>query len=697
MKKILSIFMSVVMALSCLTMATSVFADEAKTVKVEFSVYDDGIFTMTPQVINVSENIDDAYAEQIGFNDKDGGVTVFDAVIAAHIALFGDEFMTYVPIEYSNSMLKRSFGESTTALGYRINGAIDDGTGNYYNLESTLNDGDSVEYMFYQDKSFYGDKYTRFDKRNATLMQGDSLTLTLSVETYDADWNTVVIPFEGAKVTVNGENKAVTDENGKATLTFDELGTFGISAEGQYSDDYDDYEIFAPYCTVTVSNQLTNYIDEQQKGAFDFIKSKSYTINNTVDFIIAERSGCDVSAYKEAYANSVKDNLDANGGKIILGSEDLGVYGAVITLLNELGYNPYNFYGYDICEAFEAADIASARPQNPYFYKYAIEAASDTRAAAIIDDFIANYYTLGRGMNYYGYSCDNTATFLISIAPYAGDYAEYVSDAKALVAACVTEKGAYYSEQYNTPNADSTAVAMAAFAAVGDLDAAFNCYKILTEEYQSENTGVMLYGGEENALATKDALFGFYYAENLFVEQSFEHPTDVCKTIPAVEATCTKTGLTEGAVCVICGNVAKAQTEVDVKEHTIVNDAAVPATFTAAGKTAGSHCSVCNTVIVEQKDVAKLVSPKLNKLKKGKKKFTATWTKAAGVDGYQVQYSLKKNFKKAKKKNIKSNKNKLTVKKLKSKKTYYVRVRAYKKINGKNVYSAWSTKKVKVK
>lgn len=41
---------------------------------------------------------------------------------------------------------------------------------------------------------------------------------------------------------------------------------------------------------------------------------------------------------------------------------------------------------------------------------------------------------------------------------------------------------------------------------------------------------------------------------------------------------------------------------------------------------------------------------------------------------------------------------KATVKKLKSKKKYYVRVRTYKKVNGKKIYSSWSkVKSVKTK
>ena len=150
-----------------------------------------------------------------------------------------------------------------------------------------------------------------------------------------------------------------------------------------------------------------------------------------------------------------------------------------------------------------------------------------------------------------------------------------------------------------------------------------------------------------------------------------------------------------GKVTYICSCGEKKPGQITPAGHKAVIDAAVPATFTSAGKTEGAHCSVCGTVITKQNDIAKLGSPALTKLKKGKKSFTAQWSKANGVDGYQIQYSLKKNFKKATTKYSKGNK--LTIKKLKSKKTYYVRVRAYKKINGKNVYSAWSTKKVKVK
>ena len=62
----------------------------------------------------------------------------------------------------------------------------------------------------------------------------------------------------------------------------------------------------------------------------------------------------------------------------------------------------------------------------------------------------------------------------------------------------------------------------------------------------------------------------------------------------------------------------------------------------------------------------------------------------------QVQYSTKKNMKSSKTITI-DNPRKITsttIKKLKSKKTYYVRIRMSAKIHGKRVYSKWSCKQV---
>ena len=95
-----------------------------------------------------------------------------------------------------------------------------------------------------------------------------------------------------------------------------------------------------------------------------------------------------------------------------------------------------------------------------------------------------------------------------------------------------------------------------------------------------------------------------------------------------------------------------------------------------------------------------LKKTKLSSAKSTKKKtFTTTWKKTGGNSGWQVQYSTNKKFRSGVRTvNLKSRNTKLTVRKLRSRKTYYIRVRGYKKVNGKMMYSGWSNvKKVKVK
>ena len=95
----------------------------------------------------------------------------------------------------------------------------------------------------------------------------------------------------------------------------------------------------------------------------------------------------------------------------------------------------------------------------------------------------------------------------------------------------------------------------------------------------------------------------------------------------------------------------------------------------------------------------KISGTKLSKVKAGSKKCAITWKKVKGIDGYEIQLSTSKKFKKiAKKAKISSSKSTTTIKKLKKKTTYYVRIRTYKKVNGKTQTSSWSgVKKVTIK
>lgn len=103
------------------------------------------------------------------------------------------------------------------------------------------------------------------------------------------------------------------------------------------------------------------------------------------------------------------------------------------------------------------------------------------------------------------------------------------------------------------------------------------------------------------------------------------------------------------------------------------------------GNYKGTSAKATYTIVPKGTEVTKLVPASTS--------ITVTWKKqAAQTTGYQVQYCLRKDFKSGAKvvtvAGAKSTGGKLG--KLAPKKTYYVRVRTYKKVDGKAYYSAWS-------
>ena len=89
----------------------------------------------------------------------------------------------------------------------------------------------------------------------------------------------------------------------------------------------------------------------------------------------------------------------------------------------------------------------------------------------------------------------------------------------------------------------------------------------------------------------------------------------------------------------------------------------------------------------------------LKSVKRSRKgSIKVSWAKISDVSGYELQYATGNKFKGAKTKKIGKAKTTYMLKKLKSGKTYRVRMRAYKIEEGKKVYGSYSKiRKVKVK
>lgn len=113
------------------------------------------------------------------------------------------------------------------------------------------------------------------------------------------------------------------------------------------------------------------------------------------------------------------------------------------------------------------------------------------------------------------------------------------------------------------------------------------------------------------------------------------------------------------------------------------NTAVGTATITVTGKGNYQNYSGKTTFRIN------LQKTTLSALKSSRKgELQATWKKTSGNTGYQIQYATNAKFSGAKVKN--TTRTNYTIKGLKSKGRYYVRVRTYKKVGGKYWYSGWS-------
>lgn len=698
MKKVLSILLSLSILVSSMAISTVALAGDS--VKVEYSVSADGKFMLEPTTLTVTADLSDKY----GYEDSCEGVSILDATIAAHIKMYGEDFNKKVDFAISKGYsFDSSFGKNTTALGYRVNGV------SAFTYSDEIKSKDYVEYMFYQDAALWTDAYTLFNSRAKAVNAGESVTLNLKAEGYDASWNPVISNANGVTITVDGKEYGKTDKNGNIKIKINQKGDHVVSATGKFGDAF----IFAPYCKVTVNNHLSDYVEKTNASAMQFLMAnvKSLNVDNAMDYLTYLDSGYDMSAYKSAFLKSVKSNLEKNNGKLLNmnGDEDLGLYGAVIQILNRYGMNTKNAYGYNLNEAFEA--LPANKISNPYLYRVAIMSASEKFAKKLCDQFIKDYYTMGKGMNYWGYSCDNTAVFLTAISPCASEFKSVVDDAKKVIASYTTDKGCYYSAEYTNENPDSTAVALMAYSAIGDNKKAMELYKAL-KTFESDTLGVMLAYGDKNEYATKEAVLALEYLNNSINNAGFD--AHLTRTVVSKKATTSANGLLKDK-CYACGKTISSKPISKIKSATLSKTA-----YTYTGKAIKPSVTLMNAngkkisskyYTVEYKNNTKIGTAtatiklkgrysgtitktfKINptkptgvKVTAGKKAFTVK-VKADKATGYQIEYTKSKKVNK-----ITTKYTSKTVKNLKKGK-YTVRVRAYKTVNNKKYYSHWSKAK----
>ena len=176
--------------------------------------------------------------------NADGGFDVDEVLKCAHDQLYpgGAEAGYASSVGDWGLGMDMLWGDTSYAFSYYVNNTM------AWGLSDPVQAGGSVYAYVYTDKEFYSDIYAYFDQTDAVTEDG-TLTLTLFAGSFDENWDVVFAPCAGAIITCNGTaTEYVTDENGQVTVTFDENGSYLISAVGA-----DEYTILVPaICKVTV-------------------------------------------------------------------------------------------------------------------------------------------------------------------------------------------------------------------------------------------------------------------------------------------------------------------------------------------------------------------------------------------------------------------------------------------------------------
>ena len=128
-------------------------------------------------------------AEKYGFTDKVEGVSVLDALVAAHELVYGDKFTPatakqYLAIDSQTDWESKVFGRETGFHGFYINNDFptnEAGAARPKVTDTKLLDGDVLDYFVGSDTENQNDYYTWLEVP-ATMTSGEDITVTVKGE-----------------------------------------------------------------------------------------------------------------------------------------------------------------------------------------------------------------------------------------------------------------------------------------------------------------------------------------------------------------------------------------------------------------------------------------------------------------------------------------------------------------------------------
>ena len=251
--------------IDCPTIAPYCVVTVEEAVKPGATVY----FTMSADGVIATSSNGDAMADKpvtVKDLNGDGVLTVDEALKAAHEA--------YCPGGYESSAGTYGTGYVTKLWGVANKGYLFyvDNVPLFEGVQSSsskVEEGSHLYASILQDEKHWADWYTYFDKTTATVEAYSDLTLKLSGFLGMSQSKPTASAVSGVSVGtwVDGKFKVIdgltTDKDGTVTVSFEEAGTYVITANGTVHDKVTDYgsteavdwdcPIMAPYCVVTVT------------------------------------------------------------------------------------------------------------------------------------------------------------------------------------------------------------------------------------------------------------------------------------------------------------------------------------------------------------------------------------------------------------------------------------------------------------
>ncbi len=245
------------------------------------------------------------------------------------------------------------WGDTSYNFGYQVNG----GTESVMGPDHSVEDGDYVDAVIYQNEYPDTEGYSTFDAHVVSTIIGETITLTLSyVSGYDESFSPVFSPCADATITINGEEAALTtDDNGCVSVGFENEGRYIISAQKTKNvEDINMPAIAAPVCVVTVMHPAVRLMHNIAKR---YAESNLEEAGGNLSWILA-----DMAIYEKVFPDSEnilteKDKKEALEYLATVASQatkpgDLAKY---ILAFRALGYDAKRIYTKD----FEKIDLVS--------------------------------------------------------------------------------------------------------------------------------------------------------------------------------------------------------------------------------------------------------------------------------------------------------------------------------------------------